>query len=530
MGLDSYLELYTTLYGWFFSGIIWSVLSSTGIIFLPFLVTIVEVWRQGHEMGEDSDGVKWMIRRMEVELIAAMVVFALCLVPSNITSLSNASLYYQPPATTLNPAPTTATVANPDSSYGDADAFGNSVPHNAAVPPWWYTVMGLSSGINAAVRAGINADIRDFRQLEDLARIATIEDPQLRSQVQRFYSECFVPARSRFLRATARSPQAASALATHGEADADWIGSHAFQSDPLLYPDLYATSDVPGFAFDSGRDADVDPAAGNPALGRPSCADWWTASGVGLRDQMVAAVGSGNDLWNKVRAMFTSMTEDDIKDQLARMAYDKTAPTYVDSESMTNGIGNEQSTLSKWLHLPANIAGAAGLGWEAFKASASMKPLIYFTTMSQPLILMGIYMFLPIVLVMGRYHLSIMLLGGLAIFTVKFWTVMWFVARWLDDHLIAAMFPGFNGSALMQFILDGSATENMSKRMVLNILLMFMYIGLPLLFSGMMAWIGVHIGHGTSKMYSDAVNGGLTSGATGSGMAGRLASGGKMRR
>ncbi|RTL26884.1 MAG: conjugal transfer protein TraG [Burkholderiales bacterium] len=527
MGLDSYLELYTTLYGWFFSGIIWSVLSATGIIFLPFLVTLIQVWREGHEMGEDSDGVAWMIRRMEVELISAVVVFGLCLVPSNITSLSHLSLYYQPPATSINPTPTTATVTNSDSSYADADAFGNSVPSNAAVPPWWYTVMGLSSGINAAVRAGIQADIRDFRQLEDLARIATIQDPQLRLQIQRFYSECFVPARSRYLRAGSPSAQAAAEIATYGEADPDWIGSHAFQSDPMLYPDIYATSDVPGFVFNSNRDADADPQAAAPALGRPSCVDWWTAQNVGLRDLMVSSVSTSNSLWTKVKAVFTALSDAELKDQLAKMAYDKTAPSYVDSESGSNGIGNEQSTFSSLMHMPANLAGAAGLGWEAFKASASMKPLIYFMTMAQPLILMGIYMFMPMILVFGRYHLSIMLLGALAIFTVKFWTVMWFVARWMDDHLIAAMFPGMNGAALMQFITDGSSTENISKRIVLNILLMFMYIGLPMLFSGMMAWIGVHIGHGIQKMYSDAVNSGVSSGATGAGMAGKLAGKGR---
>jgi hypothetical protein len=526
--MDSYLELFTTLYGWFFSSIIWNVFSETGIIFLPFLVTLIQVWKEGHEMGEDAEAVSWMIRRMEVELFSAMVVFALCLVPSNITSLSNISLYYQPPATTLNPNPTPATVANPDSSYGDADAFGNSVPSIAAVPAWWYTVMGLSSGVNAAVRAGIQANIRDFRQLEDLARIATIEDPQLRSQIQRFYSECFVPARSRFLRAGAPSNAAAATIATYGQADTDWIGSHAFRSDPALYADLRAVGDVPGFVYDASRDADVDPAGPTPVLGRPSCLEWWESANVGLRDQMVASVGTANGLWTKMKAVFTAMSDDDLKDQIARLAYEKTAPTYVDSESMSNGIGNEQGVLNSILHMPANMAGAVGLGWNAFEASASMKPLIYFLTLAQPLILMGIYAFLPVIMVFGRYQLSLMLLGGIAIFTVKFWTVMWFIARWLDDHLIVAMYPGGAGSMLMEFLADSGDTENVSKRIVLNILLMFMYIGLPLLFSGMMAWIGVHIGHGINQLYQNATTGGKAAGETGAGMASQAL--GKLRR
>jgi hypothetical protein len=33
-------------------------------------------------------------------------------------------------------------------------------------------------------------------------------------------------------------------------------------------------------------------------------------------------------------------------------------------------------------------------------------------------------------------------LGALAIFTVKFWAVMWYVANWVDGHLMKAMYDG----------------------------------------------------------------------------------------
>ena len=37
MTVDSYLELFTTLFGWTFYGILWDVLVGTGIVYLPFL-------------------------------------------------------------------------------------------------------------------------------------------------------------------------------------------------------------------------------------------------------------------------------------------------------------------------------------------------------------------------------------------------------------------------------------------------------------------------------------------------------------
>ncbi|HEX7635287.1 MAG TPA: conjugal transfer protein TraG, partial [Noviherbaspirillum sp.] len=64
MGLDSYLELFTTMYGWAFARIIWDVLKDTGIIYLPLLITIIDVWMEAHEMGEEGGGPQWMVRKM----------------------------------------------------------------------------------------------------------------------------------------------------------------------------------------------------------------------------------------------------------------------------------------------------------------------------------------------------------------------------------------------------------------------------------------------------------------------------------
>jgi hypothetical protein len=156
---------------------------------------------------------------------------------------------------------------------------------------------------------------------------------------------------------------------------------------------------------------------------------------------------------------------------------------------------------------------------QAFQASASMKPLIYFMTIAQPLILMAMYIFLPVILVFSRYNLAVMFIGAIGLFSVKFWTVMWYVARWMDDNLIASMYPGISGNALLEFALDNPTTENTYKRIVLNMALMLMFIGLPILFSGMMAWIGINVGHGVQRMLSDAVNSGRDAGQTGTNIA-----------
>jgi len=500
MGVDSYLELFTTLYGWEFSSIIMSVLASTGILYLPFLVILIEVWLEAHQRGQSEDTAPWMIRTMEVKLGCAIFVLAMCVSTTSVTSLTSAHLMYTPTATAVDPSPTTVTGANSNTTYANPEAFGASLPGGAEVPPWWFTVMALSSGINGAVKAGVNGGIQDFRQIQDIAQIASIQDPRLRSGIQRFYSECFVPARSLYLKQGTPSSTVTADLTQYGQADVDWIGSHAFQDDPMYYQTLRTSDVVAGFPYDPGRDVEVDPNGALPSLGMPTCVQWWQGqNGPGLRDAMVNAVGGQNGLYTAVQRVFMNMSVDDIKDKLARTALTKSLPSYISPENI---IGDDRSTLDKVIHAASDDLGVIGAGYEAFKASATMMPLITLITMAQPMVLMAMYMFLPLIMVFSRYSLSTMMVGGLAIFTVKFWSVMWFIARFMDDHLIAAMYPGANGNVLLEAITTG--LDGSYKRMILNILLMMMYVGLPLLWSGMMAWVGVNVRMGVEGILKSA--------------------------
>ena len=49
MSVDSYLELFTTLFGWTFYGVLWDVLVATGIVYLPFLGILIDNWREPAE-------------------------------------------------------------------------------------------------------------------------------------------------------------------------------------------------------------------------------------------------------------------------------------------------------------------------------------------------------------------------------------------------------------------------------------------------------------------------------------------------
>ena len=199
MTVDSYLELFTTLYGWALAGVFRDILVDTGVIYAPFALILGETWLESHKSSsyEGADAA-WMVRVMEAELLTAFVVISLCFVP--LVPLSAVSLRHTPAAHALNPNPVTATAAHPDSS-GYAAAFPNP-PASIDIPVWWYGVMGFSAGFNEATRGGVAGATSNLAVAENLAQNLSIADPVLRNEMRRFYNECFVPARTRYLNGT----------------------------------------------------------------------------------------------------------------------------------------------------------------------------------------------------------------------------------------------------------------------------------------------------------------------------------------
>jgi hypothetical protein len=352
--------------------------------------------------------------------------------------------------------------------------------------------------------------------------MASIPDTRLRAEVQRFYSECFVPARSRYLRQEAVSAPAQAAIARYGEQDVDWIGSHAFRDDPALYGDLRSVNPVPGFLYDPVRDSEY-PKDNPPKYGRPSCKQWWETAGNGLRARMVEQIGRFENLRTRVTAAFKGMSADEVDDQLSRLATVKADPEYVDPERQI-GFARARRPIS---HAAQDMAGFGGTAWEAFKASASMIPLVQSLLMMQPMVLMTLYMFLTTIVIFSGYRIEVFVLGALAIFTVKFWSVMWTIARFVDDRLIEAMYPGASGNALLEAVLTSDGT---SKRMILNIVTMMMYVGIPAIWTAMVGWAGYNLSANFGKLVTSVEAKADTAGSNGSGLSAKLAMKGLKRK
>ncbi len=492
MSVDSYLELFTTLFGWAFYGVLWDVLVATGIVYLPFLGILIDNWREPAEGGQFGTVTGLSLRRMEIELFIALLVVVLAGQPAALTPLNAGTLSYTPPPTLDNPVPATATVAAPQSTFS-ATGFAGS-PATVNIPVWWYAVLAMTSGFNHAVVEGLPA-ASDLRTYEQQARLATIADPRLSQEASDFFSECYVPARSKYQAERLATPAVTGILGTYGEDDPDWMGSHVYRDTAGFYDTLRPTRQIPGWAYNAARDTEYDPAS-PPTWGKPTCKQWWEDGAIGLRQKLIdEADATSAGFSGLVVAVAPALAGEQQRDAVARTVLNNSPPVWSSNDLVANNTGS-----TGWLGTAENVVkgglAAGGVITASALFSVTMTAVLQALPMVQALLLLGIYALLPMVVVLSRYSLSMMVIGAMAIFTVKFWSVLWYLAMWVDQNLIQSMYPDAN--VFLQ--LFANPGEHDVKRMLLNMITTSLYLGLPLLWSGMMAWAGVKVGRSIDEV------------------------------
>jgi len=511
MTVDSYLELFTTLFGWTFYNILWDVLVGTGIVFLPFLGILIDNWREPAEGGEFGTVTGLSLRRMELDLFIALMVVVLAGQPAALTPLNAGTFSYRPPPTLINSTPTIATVAAPQSTYGSSGFTGS--PATVNIPVWWYAVLSMTSGFNHAVVEGLPS-APDMRTFEQQARLATIADPRLRQEVSDYFSQCYIPARSKYQAERPVTAAVNALLSTYGPDDPDWMGSHVYRDTPGFYDTLRPSQQIAGWPYSATRDTEYD-AAAPPAWGKPYCKQWWEDSAIGLRTKLITeADATSAGFSGLVVTVAPALANEQQNDAVAKTVLTNAPPTWSNNDLVTHNTGS-----TGWLSTAENTVkgglAAGGVLTASALFSVTMTAILQALPMVQAILLLGIFALLPMIVVLSRYSIAMMVIGAMAIFTVKFWSVLWYLALWVDQNLIQSMYPDVN-TFLQIFANPG---EHDTKRMLLNMITTSLYMGLPLLWSGMMAWAGVNVGRSietaTNPLRAPAQESGKQGGAVG---------------
>ncbi|MDX1252292.1 MAG: conjugal transfer protein TraG N-terminal domain-containing protein [Gammaproteobacteria bacterium] len=508
MQVGSYLELFTTLFGWQFYDRLWDILTGTGLAFLPFLGIILNNVLETHVRGA-TEGPVSSLRRMDVEIAVALTVVVLAGQPT--VTLSAASLSYVVPVTVANPAPCTATVASPcGTTYGSSGFTG--APGTAGVPIWWYGVIAVSSGFNSAAKS-LMPSVADFRGFEAMARTASIKNPVLRQETNDFFTQCYIPAQSKYLAEKPASAAITTLLSNYGNDDPKWMGSQVYLATPGYY-DTRAAQQVQGFPYSAGRDTEYATTVPPPTWGKPTCSEWWTgagsSTGIGLKQKLLAEGGP----LDSVAALFTGgFSSVKRQDAVVKMVLSGSPPAISESGYATANSVSGGGIMRLGETLLKDVFTSLGLALASIGQAIMMAIVLKGLPMIQAVILMGMYALLPLIVVISGYSLEMMLIGTMAIFTVKFWTFLWEIARWVDQNMIASLYPG--GQSFLGWVQTNTgdwAIDAVDKRMILDLITTALYLGLPVLWTAMMAWVGYRVLSGASELMQPLQKAGQTRG------------------
>lgn len=486
MTVESYFELFTTLFGWQQYNNLWSVLSDTGIVFIPFLFILLKNYIGPATSMEAKDASATSVRRMEIDTALALSVVVLAAQP--FVTLSPGVLTFQKPCSPGAPV----TAGTSGTTYDSAFA---SILTTTNVPIWWYGMMAMSSGATHAAVNGIGcvADLSGYRLELDKTRL---QNPTLLGELGQFVQDCFIPARSKYYR---DKPNVATLLATYGARDPEWFGSNVYRQTAGYY-DLYrASTPVTGWAYVSARDTEY---ATPPTNGRPFCNEWYEDPAIGLRQKLLDQVpptlrSQALSILSSIG--FGSYTASDMEDDTIKSVVTSTLAAAPASSDFSTTYNDEGLFRASFMPINLPLVGAGlGTAWEQLSFSPMMYAVRSGAPIIQSLILLGIYMLVPVALVFSSYSWSMVITGSIAIFTVKFWSYLWHVAKWLEDNLTRALYPDGASyfSASIANLTDGDFAL---KVMLVEIATALLFIGLPLLFSTIVAWGGYRVIQGVSS-------------------------------
>lgn len=515
MAVDSYIEMFTTLYGWLMYNVVWDILAASGIVFLPFLGIILDNFFEAY--AKDSNGVSSdvALRSAEIEVITAFVIAMLAASPS--VNLDAENVQFAPKPTlageerdTLNALDTTTT------TYGSI-AF-TDLPNTVSVPPWWYLVMKVSKGITHAVREGVPSHL-NYREYMQQISLIEIENQALRLEANDFFRDCFVPARSKYYRQldTVDATQFTAmqtVLEEQGDEDTSYIGSRLFLSIPGYYDSLRARKLIKGFPFEASRDVEWDVANGEtpPEWGMPSCDTWWLGEAggdLGLKQRLVTELSDFDVLMSRFDFMSDEATRHDVLiKKLLAVSNDIGAWTPRDYDYAYDNQSEALDPGTRWLSQAGkDVSGIISLSALSVLFTLVLDIYLKASHMLQAFMLMLVYGLLPIAIVASRYRLGLLVAMAFVIFAINFWTALWAWANFFDQALIQAMLPE-PGYKTLEGILS-----NVQKTMILNFLAGMNYLVFPLILTWMFSVAGFSVGQGLDSIVS-RINWRLESGSS----------------
>ena len=495
MGVSSYFEFVTVLFGWIVYDRLWAVLNDTGIVYVPFLAILLKNMLESRRAGDDEGSAAIQsLKKSETDIVVAIVVMFLAAVP--FTEVRLGEMSYVRPTLDCAVEQRIARGAEPAEVNGLATGTAYDAPlatlagETGRIPIWWGFVHVVSKAVVSAGTAAIPCT-GDVVRLTMTLGNDTVEDPLLLRELADFTTDCHRPAIGRMYNG---GPSGGSLAARR---QMDYVGSAFFLDTHGYYNLLYSRRERPAFPPNPARDAGLDGS-------HPTCREWWRDGANGLRARLLAEIDPlvRDEMVYDPNAMLREgnpgMSTAELEDlllrrYLAHRSGDRIGVSSVSyepgvAENYRMGASSHHGSVGGVVHATADVIddvlsmGAAGLGMllqgpgniAAGVAIREGMPIFL------ALLLMVFVAVLPVLMVFSRYDPAVLVTLTLVFFGLQFFHVLWGMAFWVDNHLHEAL----TGPA-------GAPKANPVQGLVSLWVQRFLYIVFPMVWLAAIGWVGV---------------------------------------
>ncbi|HAY08378.1 MAG TPA: conjugal transfer protein TraG [Thauera sp.] len=491
-----YLEYYLTLVSWIVHNGIWAVLVASGVFAIPFLAIVIQEWLRARAEGAD-EGNKGVLSsaRIENRVFVAIVVIMFAGIP--FIEVDFNTIRYD----RSRSAQCQVTVPEPTDT-GWSQSFSTINNQSAKLPVWWFAMHAISRAVTGASVAAIpcGTDLRQIRMDIDATRI---DDPVLAQEVSDFTRDCYGPARARLF-------MTRPDLSDEQMHDVTWIGSNYFVGTPGFYDSYRSRTPRDAWPYDATRDAGLAevPSGG----GYPTCLQWWSDGGRGLRARLLAQVDPG--LLTRLAGWAGFLSQAEVNDSVIRAIASPRQQKLNRGAIYSDYGGQIDMTVS---NVVTRAAGDIGLTIGSLGYFPAMDVVRQALPMVLALLKMALVICIPMVLLIGTYDLKTVVTVSVvqfALFFVDFWFQL---ARWIDSTILDALYGsgfGWNRPHVNFDPLIG--LDNAFGDMLLNFVMAAMFIVLPAFWIGALTWAGIRAGT-IANSFSEATKGASNAGEKGAG-------------
>lgn len=540
MIVDSYLELYTTMFGWAIFDQFFTLILKSGLIFIPFIIHAWENTRGPTESQESKDAWAVSINKMAWDYMVAIMIVIVALWPR--FQITPQVIAFPDPSGTVNPSQSVGGYTFLSSEVANLNGV-------VKIPGWWRVAYSITGGINHAALSSM-PDYDDARTIAGTVAQLYVDDFSLRQEYADFNAMCYLPARARLKNWATDGSKRIDAKALndkYGSAGFDWAGGRGYVETPGLYgmcnmancASLRATRPVTGWPAQSktvingksyARDIDRPYQYSHwkdgecvgmsesqcqskvMSVGTPYCIEWWNSQGeggkpLGLKqrifnkaDLMTSKLG----WFEGLTTLFNEPLEQDIvvKRMLKNTPGSIVSTNYAASSSIARGDGLFTKIQEGSINLVKASTATATTTSAAVVVGLVSYPMIQALPIFQAMLLFVLVALMPFLLMFAEFRMQALWHLTIAFFTIKFWSVLWGLASWVDNVMLYTMYSQ-DDTQLTANTLEMIWNNQTTVRALMEIITTVMYLFIPGLFSLMMGVAGIRVAKSFGMMFDN---------------------------